>query len=117
MNSLRLQAAANERSPLAHKVDPAYFAPDPERMDAFIAAESKIQAEKMHARLVRNAPDEYQVAQVFASSSNAALYRLMQLAAVNNADALLVAVKKLTDEAIDQQAEHLATQEWQRIDI
>jgi hypothetical protein len=113
---LHAQAQANERSPYAQKVEPAYFA-NPDREIAFIESEGKRLAEAMQARLERGAPDEYGVASVFASSSNAAFYRLMQLAEVGNADALLVEVKKLSAEAIDQQAEHLATLEWQKIDL
>jgi hypothetical protein len=112
---LHKQAQSNERAPYANRVEPGYLAADPERMDAFIASEAKRLAGKMHARLERNAPDEYEVAQAFASSSNAAFYRLMQLAEVGNADAVLVAVKKMANEAIDERADLLATQEWQKL--
>jgi hypothetical protein len=113
---LHAQAQANERSQYALRQDPACFA-NPEREIAFIESEGKRLAEVMHARLLRGSSDEYHVAQTFASSSNAAFYRLMQLAIQNKPDELIQAVKKLTDEAIDQQADHLATQEWQKIDL
>jgi hypothetical protein len=41
----------------------------------------------------------------------------MQLAAQGKAGELLAEVKKLADEAIDQRADLLATQEWQKIDL
>jgi cell division protein FtsI/penicillin-binding protein 2 len=113
---LHAQAQANERIPYAQKVDPAYFA-NPDREIAFIESEGKRLAEVMQARLLFGAPDEYQVAQAFASSSNAAFYRVMQLAAQGKAGELLAEVKKLADEAIDQRADLLATQEWQKIDL
>lgn len=113
----------NARLALSHALNthperehPDYWR-DTEREVAFIEAESRSLADKMHARLMRGAPDQYEVADQFASSAGVAFYRLMQLAEQGNADALLAAVKKLANEAIDLRAEQLATQAWQKIDV